>query len=789
MHRPAVLLASAVAATVAGVAHAQQSRGIEEVVVSVQKRDQALADVPVSVSAFDPGLMDRLNVRDLNDLVALTPGFAGATDDSFSDALALRGISTNDFGLGGDPSVAIFVDGMYEGRNGGSITTFLDTARAEVVRGPQNTLFGRNAIAGAISVTTNRPENELGGSLSLILEEYDHYEGEGTINVPLTDQLYFRGTAYFLDEDGYLDNLSTSEDAGEFRTKAFQAALRYAGEAADATLTLFYEDRVGDPSVYWSTAPLGDDLGLDPDGTPLPRDKVASDTVANGFGRDDPEVFRATLNVTAPLGDYSLASITGFKTYDFFYREDYDATGRFVNDYEQDQSVDYLSQEFRINSPDDGRVVWFAGVSAYTEDLSARFKNRYAEDELCRALGRTEVDPDNEDEGDLVFPGSTAVTGCADPAFVAEWGSPIDPADIDNDKAEVNFNEGDYWGWAVFADATIAITDRLDLTLGARYTYDEKEFSVDVADSGGALGNNFVWSVFTDGAVQATDDWSGFTPRIALNFRLTEQVTLYGTVTTGFKSGGFATFGLDLAGLDPDEDGLVPPGTQPQAFDEETVVSIEGGVRLRLLDNRLQANITVYDYQYDDLQLTFFANGQQLTDNVAEASGRGVELDARFRPDANWEFVLAAAFMDTEIDKVDQGFLDAGGCDACAGNELPFAPEWNVTAVVTYSHPLASGADLFATVQYHYQDDMYGGPDNLPAATVEAWNTTAFRVGYDSGAAWRLTGYVENAFNEEFFERGWENADADNLFGYGLVNSLVWPAKPRTFGLRADWKF
>jgi iron complex outermembrane receptor protein len=219
------------------------------------------------------------------------------------------------------------------------------------------------------------------------------------------------------------------------------------------------------------------------------------------------------------------------------------------------------------------------------------------------------------------------------------------------------------------------------------------------------------------------------------------------------------------------------------------VVSIEGGVRLRLLDNRLQANITVYDYQYDDLQLTFFANGQQLTDNVAEASGRGVELDARFRPDANWEFVLAAAFMDTEIDKVDQGFLDAGGCDACAGNELPFAPEWNVTAVVTYSHPLASGADLFATVQYHYQDDMYGGPDNLPAATVEAWNTTAFRVGYDSGAAWRLTGYVENAFNEEFFERGWENADADNLFGYGLVNSLVWPAKPRTFGLRADWKF
>lgn len=791
MRRSAALIIQAFVAGLPAAALGQQAQAIDEVVVTVQKREQVLADVPVSVSAFSAVLMDRLNVRDLDDLVALTPGFAGATDDSFTDALALRGISTNDFGLGGDPSVAIFVDGLWEGRNGGAVTTFLDTARAEVVRGPQNTLFGRNAIAGAISVTTNRPEDELGGNLSLIVEEYDHYEAEGTINVPLTDRLYFRGTAYFMDEDGYLDNLATSEDAGEFRTKAFQTALRYAGERADATLTLFYEDRVGDPSVYWSTAPLGDDLGLDPDGTPLPKDKVASDTLARGLGRDDPEVFRATLNVTAPVGDYSLASITGFKTYDFFYREDYDATGRFVNDYEQDQSVDYLSQEFRINSPDSGRVTWFAGASVYQEDLSARFRNRYAEDELCRALGRTEVDEADDEAGNFTFPASTALTGCADPAFQAEFGE-IEPGDIDNDKSEVNFNEGKYWGWAVFADATIAITDRLDLTVGARYTYDEKDFSVSVLDSGGALGNNFVWSVYTDGAVKATDDWSGFTPRIALNYKLTEQVTLYGTVTTGFKSGGFATFGLEIPGNDdPDNPvtGLAPPGTRPQGFDEETVLSIEGGVRLRLLENRLQANITVYDYQYDDLQLTFFTNGQQLTDNVAEASGRGVEVDARYRPTARWEFVLAAAWMDTEIDKVDAGFLEAGGCDDCAGNELPFAPEWNLTAVVTYSHPLASGADLFATVQYHYQDDMYGGPDNLEAATVEAWDRTDIRVGYDSGDAWRLTAYVENAFNEEFFERGWENADADNRFGYGLVNSLVWPAKPRTFGLRADWKF
>jgi iron complex outermembrane receptor protein len=787
-HRTVAALAALAAAL---PAVAQDSGGIEEVVVSVQKRAQSLADVPVSVSAFSPVQLDELNLRDLDDLVELTPGFAGATDDSFTDALAIRGISTNDFGLGGDPSVAIFVNGVHEGRNGGAVTTFLDVGRVEVVRGPQNTLFGRNAIAGAIAVTTNRPENETGGALSLIAEQFGHAEAEGTINVPLTDRLYFRGTGYFLTEDGYVDNLAGGKDVGEFRSRAFQAALRYAGDRVDTTLTLFHEDREGDPSAYWSTAPLGSDLGFDPAGTPLPKGAIASDTLTAGRGTDDPRVFRASLDVTATLGDYSLNSITGYKTYDFRYREDYDATGRFINDYEQDQEVDYWSQEFRITSPDAGRLTWFAGVSAYVEDVKASFRNRYAEDELCRALARTEVDPADTDDGNVVFPASTAVTGCDDPAFELEWGEDLDPGDIDNDKSELNVNEGTYRGWAVFADATLAITERLDLTVGARYTWDEKEFSVDVADSGGALGNNLVWSVFTDGPVSDTQDWSGFTPRAALNFRATEAVTLFASVSTGFKSGGFATFGLDIPGNDPDNPvtGLVPDGTRPSAFDEEEVLSLEAGLRLRLLGNRLQANVTVYDYTYDDLQLTFFTSGQQLTDNVAEASGRGVEVDARYRPTANWDILVAASYMDTEIDKVDADFLALGGCDDCAGNELPFAPEWSGTAVVTYKWPFAGGSEAFFTTQYHYQAETFGGADNLALSTVPSWDEFAFRLGYDSGAEWRVTAYVENAFDEEYFERGWENADADNLGGYGLVNTLVWPSKPRTFGLRADWQF
>jgi iron complex outermembrane receptor protein len=777
------------ACVIVSSASAEDVQGVEEVIVSVQKRAQSLQDVPLAVSAFSAEQIRQGNIRDLDDLAALTPGFSGNTDDSFTDALAIRGISTNDFGVGGDPSVAIFVDGVWEGRSGGAVTTFLDVAQAEVVRGPQNTLFGRNAIAGAISVTTTKPGEDFGGRVRLTVEEYDHFEGEATINVPLTDRLYFRGTAYSLSEDGYLPNLAGGGKVGKHDSTAFQAALRWAGDRVDSTLTLFYEDRKQHPSAYWSTAPLAPDGTLDPDGRILPRDRIVSDALAAGRGIDDPEVFRAVLDVTAQLGGgWTLTSITGFKTYDFRYLEDYDATTARVTDYAVDQEVDYLSQEFRINSPTDGRVVWFAGLSWYKEDVNSRVDQFYDEDDLCRTIARTEVDETDVEDGNLIWPVSTAVTGCDDPAFEVEWGEDIDPGDILAGKSEASLNFGDYQGFAVYADATWSVTDRLDLTLGARYTWDDKEFATRVFDSGGALGNNLAWAFHTAGLVRDRHDWSAFTPRFAVNFNLTDQWTLYANVAMGYKSGGYSTFGIVLPG-EPDEDLLAPPGSRPKSFDSEEVLSMEAGARARLFNNRLQANLSVFNYQYDDLQLLYFDGASQLTDNVAEASGTGVELELRWMPADGWDIIFTGAWLDTEIDKVDQGFLDAGGCDACAGNELPFAPRWSTSALVTYRFPVADVAEIFITGEHSYQDKMFSGADNVALAATPSWSIFNFRVGYDSGRDWTVTAYVQNAFDEEYFERGWENADADNRFGYGYVNTLVWPSKPRTVGLTVNWEF
>jgi len=773
---------------------------VEEIVVTTQKREQSLRDVPVAVSAYGETFMDQLQVRDFRDLVDLTPGFNGRTKDGFVDALAMRGISTNDFGVGGDPSLPVFVDGVFEGRNGGAQTSFLDIERVEIVRGPQNTLFGRNAIAGAVSVVTNRPNEAFGGEVTGTVEEYDHYEAEGTINIPLTGEWFFRASGLLMSENGFLDNLAGGRDLGENESAALQAALRWVTGAFDATLTTFYESREGDPSQYWSTGPLNAAGKLDfaPATSPLDEQIVATDL--GGDGRDDSDILRVNLNLEIDLADdYSLTSITAFKTYDFDYVEDYDATTGLIDNYVQSQEVDYISQELRLNSPAEGPLTWFVGASIYAEDVEAGFQNRYTEDDLCRALQITEA-PDFDD--------SARVTGCDDPIFEDYWEEDIDPADPLVDKPETNITDGEYWGWAVYANATWAITDRLDLTVGARYTYDEKQFESQVLDSGGALFNNFEFEFYScsgpdpdrldfvsaaecvDGytRVEDEDDWDGFTPRVAVNYELSDEWTLFANVAWGYKSGGFSTFGFTLP-ADPDDDGLVPAGTTPKKFDEEDTLSAEAGARARLFGNRLQASLSVYSYEYDDLQLTFFSAGSTLTSNVAEASGAGAELDLRWVPTESWDIFFSAAYSDTEIDRVDPFFLDEGGCDGCEGNDLWFAPDLSTAAVITYRLPVGPGAQWYFTAEHHYQDEMFAGPDNLELAKTDSWNEVNFRVGYDSGESWSIVFYVLNAFDEEYFERGWENADAANQFGYGIVNTLVWPSKPRTSGGQISFSF
>jgi iron complex outermembrane receptor protein len=644
------------------------------------------------------------------------------------------------------------------------MTAMYDVERAEVVKGPQGTLFGRNSIAGAVSVITNKPVDAFEAAAELTLADYDHVEAEGMVNVPLGGQWALRASGYLLDNSGFLENLAGGDDLGFHQVSSGRVSLRRQGDALDATLTLAYEDREQDPSVYWVPA------------AGLREEQVDIDLGDDGV--DESDVFEGRLSLVWTLpGDYSLTSLTGYKKFSFAYLEDYDGGPNYVNNYGQYNDVEYWSQEFRLNSPGDGSVTWFAGVSAYGEKIDGVFDYLYDEDDLCAQLSVTEA-PD--------FGGPAA--GCDDPDFEAYWEDDIDPADILHDKTERSFANVDSHGWAAYGDFTWAVSDRLELTAGARYTYDKKEMESRILDSGGALGNNFNFEFFTNGFVSDSADWSDFTPRLAASFDVTDEVTVYATASRGYKSGGFATFGYDLHGQDINDDGSAPDGTTPLEFDPEQVDSYEVGVKSRLLGNTMRLNASLFHYDYTDLQLVYFDQGSSLVANVGEASGQGLELDLRWLPSERWDATIGLSLLDTEItDAAD--IIAIGACGDCDGNSLPFAPEVSGSAILSYKWPMSAGEGFFTT-EYVYRSKMYGGPDNIPDATVDAWDEFSFRLGYRTDDAWYVTLWVENAFDEVYFERGWENADANNEFGYGLFNELVWPARPRTVGVTfgMEWK-
>lgn len=755
---------TAVALTsISATAMAEQT--IEEVVVTAQKRAQSLQDVPIAVSAFSEDMMKKANIEDVRGLTDLTPGFSGRTEDSFNDALSIRGISTNDFGIGGDPSVGIFMDGVYEGRTGGAISSFFDMAGAEVVKGPQGTLFGRNAIAGAVSMRTNKPDDEFGGNVNLGLEEYNHVDVTGTINIPLSEKWAFRASGHHFQDDGYLENLYDGKKLGGHDRSAARAAIRYTSDVWDSTATVFYEDRQGTGSVYWDTS--------NPD---LPKDKVTTDLSDGSV--DEGKILRFTLEAEAALSNgQSLTSITGYKTFEYHYLEDYDATSMLVDNYLQDNDVDYFSQEFRLNSDSDGDIFWFVGASFYKESIKGTFASIYTEDDLCTRIGQTDAD---DFSGPFV--------GCATPEFAEYWEADI--ADLEGgevNKYEYNYANGEYKGYAVYADLTYAASEKLDITLGARYTYDEKYFENNVPYSGGVLGNNFGFEFETDGFISDTKDWDDFTPRIAATYAFSDNVTFYGNISKGYKSGGFATFGFNL--VDADEDYVADPETTLKTFDPETVLSTEVGIKYRSSDRTLQSNISLYRYDYDDLQMVYFADGSSQVSNVANAVGQGLEIDTRWYPMENFELYWGVSVSDSEIKSVSQQFLDDGGCDACTGNKLWFDPGFTSAAIATYHWPLVDSREMTFTVEHQYEGKKYSGADNFESTAVASYNVVNLRVGYDSGSAWTATAYVENVADELFYERGWENSGRDNTYGYGLVNTMVWPSRGRVFGVKFDYSF
>ena len=307
LSRSGLLARSISAVTLVHAGAALAAQPIEEIVVTAEKRPEAIQDVPLAVTAMTGDFMEDRHLHDVKDIVLYTPGVTGDSHDSFIDTISIRGIITNDFGVGGDPSVGFFKNNMYQGRNGMVVTSLYDIERAEVLRGPQQFLFGRNSIAGAVSVFTVKPTtDEVKGYVSLDVAERNHVFAEGAINVPVTDKLAFRVAAYHAEEDGYSKNVynPSQNDLVRPNRDAGRLSVRYEGDKTDVNLMIEYEKRNQSGSIYRATEKgsiYETWQAIDPT-LYMPSDNVNINSDMSLGERDNGKIFSAELHVDRDLG-------------------------------------------------------------------------------------------------------------------------------------------------------------------------------------------------------------------------------------------------------------------------------------------------------------------------------------------------------------------------------------------------------------------------------------------------------------------------------------------------------
>lgn len=776
------LAKSIMAATLvtSSLAVAANDFAIEEIVVTAQKREQNLQDVPVAISAFSGEFLNEANITTLNKIVAYTPGLAGQNDGVNSlESFSVRGLSTGDFGLGGDLSVGVYENGIYRPSPGA--LGFYDLDRVEILKGPQGLLFGRNATSGAISVATRRPGEELDGNITVGLSERNGSKVSGAINIPLIEDLYMRIAGQHEEERGYVKNITTGNNLLGSNRDEVRTSFRFEGfENTTIDLILDYSDieRTGG-EVYKRTQNV---LGQPFSDAPLVDIATTDDvhkTTSNLDGSNEGEYYGAALEISTDLsGTLTLTSLTGFRSSSTNYTEDFDGVTLTASHANQSSDSEYFSQEFRINSDGDN-LTWFAGISAYDQNISGDFNVDGNSDDLCRSLANVNcillgAAPTGSDAVDGL---AAAING-----FVGLGG--------DRNYTEASSVSGESKGWAVFGEATLSLTDTLDLSIGARYTYDEKTFERNVLPGTShpaiALGG-FHGGYFTDGKLKNSDDWSDFSPRIALRYSPTEGINYYASVSKGYKAGGFNSFGFaNTSGTPSVLASVGVPGALPvtdknavSSFDPEGIINYEVGMKSRWLDNQLQFNASIYHYNYEDMQLVSLQSNAFIVQNIGEASGQGVELDIRYLPSENWDLFFGAAYSDTEtkLSAAEEDALCDG--DKCDGNRLPYNPRLTTISMATFHTVVTDNMELFVTAEHSYETSSYSALENLNEQESDSIELINLRAGLRADG-WSLTFYVENLEDKAFY-RQQESSDSGQFF--------IAPSVPRTSGVELSMDF
>ncbi|MCF8473909.1 MAG: TonB-dependent receptor [Emcibacter sp.] len=695
---------------------------IDEVVVTSLRRHSNMQKVPVAVSVIKPPLIREARIHGLEDVGTRVPGMTVASFSIGQPTIHVRGVGSNDDGAALDNSIVMFIDDVYVGRITAISMNFYDLEQIEIIRGPQGTLYGKNAIGGAINVTSKNPSEQFSGSLESTVGNMNRLDVRSMISGPIVkDKILGRLAFHSRKRDGWQKNIFLP-DIKQNDENTWSARGKLLALVSDSLQIDINGDYSHDNLESTGRIPV---IGrvpvrlLRPDGMPNGQSALPTDifnnlggNVRNAINSDQGFTDRTIWGLSSRVSmeeDYGkILFITAYRKTDFSWLEDSTGLPSSVTDQKVNSNVnekqDQFSQELRWISPDEERLKYVVGLY-YLFEHTHRIEN-------------------------FIFPKLRSSTD-------------------QNNKTN---------SFAIFGEATYALTEKLNFTLGSRLTYENKKMDQQNITNGDRtiLLENF--------SLQNKGSWTDFSPNLVLSWQQNNDAMWYGSITRGYKSGGFqgAPATLDLA---------------QRTIDPESVWNFELGYKSQWFDDHLRLNLVGFHSNYRDLQVVQFKTegnfGVFQTSNAASASLKGMEIEFIVKAYNGLEFSGSYAYLDAVYDK----FNDLSGRDF-TGNILRQAPRHSLYFALYYERPFYAGRLRFRA-DYRYQGKSFREPDN--DVTIQpAFDLVDASLAYESSDnRWEAAFWAKNLFNKEYISHLYVLGGND----YALFGT------PRTYGLTVTFNF
>lgn len=742
---------------VSTVAVAEEASLMEEVIVTAQKREQRLQDTPVSVTAFTGTLVEELGLRQSEDITAQTPNFSVGypNGDNGVPAPFIRGVGLNDFGVLNQGPIAAYVDEVYISSNAAQIFQLLDVERVEVLRGPQGTLYGRNATGGAVNFVSRKPGPERDGWGRVDVGSYGARNFEGAVGTPLGDKAAVRVALLKSVSDGWMTNGLTGHDQQGIDELAWRILLDAApSDRLDLSFKV-HGGRTRSDSVQYRHLGVWDATGTQcSDAAILAKQCIdilgyseyMPYTLGDGTqvaavpqydrgnydleAKNDTDFWGTSLRVEFDMGDFLLTSITAYDHMEDSRPEETDASPNDLLEGVLAVTQKSLSQELRI-SGDSGNMNWLGGIY-YLRDKATD----HTLFDLLRLLRPLYVGA---------------------PCTLAPAGNPTGFCLDDYVYAFESGTKQDITSLSAYFDTTIDLTQQWQLSTGLRYTTEKVDhdsyFFYDEPAAGNPAMPGFPSSEDTD--------FRNLSGRLVFNYNVSNDLMYYGGVTTGFKGGG----------IQSTSDGV-------SKYDEEKLVSYEAGFKAQLADGRLRINGSAFRYDYKDLQVFAFViiNGVGFStiSNAADARIYGAELEVQWLPIDNLFLNLGMGLLRT---KYEDFVIPAGDF---SGNEIPMSPELTLNGLAQYDVPMGSRGDIRVQVDFNYQDDVYFDSLNNPLLSQDSYTLYNARVSWHSAdERWEVAAFGRNLTDEEYMVYGFD------LSFFGFHEQML--GSPRSYGIELSY--